>query len=125
MFKSTPNIKHIKSTDNIVQFLQAIDIYVLPSLTETTSLSTLEAMSCGCAVLSTRVGLVKKYIKNKVNGSFFPKGNSHVLGLKLRWLIENPIIREKFGINARETIEKKFNWEKTEVEIMDALKSLN
>lgn len=124
LFKSALNIKHIRSTNNVVPFLQAMDIYVLPSLTETTSLSTLEAMSCGCAVLCTRVGLVKRYIKDKYNGSFFPKGNEAVLRLKLKWLIENPNVRARLGRNARKTISKKFNWEKTEIEIIKALESL-
>ncbi len=124
LFKSAMNIKHIKSVDNVVPFVQAMDIYVLPSLTETTSLSTLEAMSCGCAVLSTKVGLVRKYIKDKFNGSFFPTGNEIVLRLKLKRLIENPEVRDKLGRNARKTIEKKFNWEKTEIEIRKAIESL-
>ncbi|MCK5025745.1 MAG: glycosyltransferase family 4 protein, partial [Nanoarchaeota archaeon] len=117
-------IKYIESKDDVIPYLQAMDIYVLPSLTETTSLSTLEAMSCGCAVISTKVGLVKRYIKDKVNGSFFPKGNATALKIKLNWLIENPGIRAKLGRNARETVKAKFNWEKTETGIREALEDL-
>jgi len=39
-----------------------MDIYVLPSLTETTSLSTMEAMSCGAVPVTTPVGHLKEYI---------------------------------------------------------------
>ena len=124
LFRSSPNVKYVRSTDQVIDFLQAIDIYVLPSLTETTSLSTLEAMSCGCAVLATRVGLVKKYIKDRVNGSFFPAGNEHVLYLKMKWLADNPAIRNSMGYNARDTILRRFNWKKTGTEIEKALESL-
>lgn len=124
LFKSASNIRHIKSTDDVVPYLQAMDIYVLPSFTETTSLSTLEAMSCECAVLSTRVGLVKRYIKDKYNGSFFPMGNEAVLRIKLKWLIENPEVRKELGRNARYAVDKKFNWDKTQKEIKSELLSL-
>ncbi|MCK5629039.1 MAG: glycosyltransferase family 4 protein [Nanoarchaeota archaeon] len=124
LFRSAVGIKYIESKDDVIPYLQAMDIYVLPSLTETTSLSTLEAMSCGCAVISTKVGLVKRYIKDKVNGSFFPKGNATALKIKLNWLIENPGIRAKLGRNARETVKAKFNWEKTETGIREALEDL-
>ena len=124
LFRSSMGIKYIKSKDNVIPYLQAMDIYVLPSLTETTSLSTLEAMSCGCAVISTKVGLVKRYIKDKVNGSFFPKGNASALKVKLSWLVENPDIRTELGRNARETVKAKFNWERTEIGIRKALEDL-
>jgi len=124
LFRSTADIKYIESTDNVVPYLQAMDIYVLPSFTETTSLSTLEAMSCECAVLSTKVGFVKKYIKDKYNGSFFPMGNEEVLRLKLKWLIEHPDIRKELGKNARKVVKRKFNWNDTKRDIRSALLSL-
>jgi len=38
LFRHTPDVKFIGSTDKVVPYLQAMDIYVLPSYTETTSL---------------------------------------------------------------------------------------
>jgi len=110
--------------DDVVPYLQAMDIYVLPSLTETTSLSTMEAMSCGCAVVVTRVGYVKQYVKDKVNGMFFPKKNDLVLYLKLKWLLENETAKEVLGQLARQTMVNHFNWEKTVDEIKDTFRKL-
>ena len=45
----------------------------MPSLTETTSLATLEAMSCGLPVIASKVGFIKDYIAKGHNGIFFPK----------------------------------------------------
>ena len=105
--------------DNVVPYLQAMDIYVLPSLTETSSLSTMEAMSCGCPCVVTEVGYVKKYIKNKVNGMFFPKKNYSVLASKLQWLLEEDEIRRKIGKEARKTIERRYSWNRTVKKIID------
>ncbi len=101
------------SKDNVVPYLQAMDIYVLPSLTETTSISTLEAMSCGLAVVVTPVGYVKHYIKEGKNGVFFPKKNSGVLAKKINMLLKNEKMMQRLGDAARKTVIIKFNWEKT------------
>ncbi len=102
---------------NVVPHLQALDIFVLPSLTETSSLSTMEAMSCGLPVVATPVGHVKEYIKNGRNGMLFPKENDFVLRKKLEMLILNPDLREAMGNSARNTIVKKYHWERTIIEI--------
>jgi len=123
-FKKRKNIIITGAVNNAVQYLQAMDIYVLPSLTETSSLSTMEAMSCGVPVLSTKVGYVQKYIKEKENGMFFPKQNYFVLSLKLKWLLENKKLREILGKNARETIIKKSSWKKTVDKIKKVFESV-
>lgn len=103
----------VGTKDDVVPYLQAMDIYVLPSLTETTSLSTIEAMSCGCAVLATKVGRIPEYITNNYNGVFFPKGNSYVLRKKLEKLLNDEELMETLGKNARKSVIEKFSWQAT------------
>ena len=45
LFKGKENIISVGSTNKVKDYLQAMDIYVLPSLTETSSLSTMQAIS--------------------------------------------------------------------------------
>lgn len=115
------DITFVGSQNNVVPYLQAMDIYVLPSLTETSSLATMEAMACGLAVLVTPVGNMKEYIKEKENGCFFPKKNPFVLSLKLHWLLDDEQLRKKIGANARKTIAERFSWEETVQEIQSVL----
>ncbi len=82
-----------------------MDCYVLPSLTETTSLSTLEAMSCGLAVFATRVGYIKNYIKEGENGYLFPKKNAYLLSKKLELVAKDEKLRARLGKKARETVD--------------------
>jgi len=109
--------------ENVVPYLQAMDIFVLPSLTETTSLSTLEAMSCGLSIIASKVGCLPEYIKEKENGLLFPKGNSYILYRKLKWLINNDYLRKKLSKNARITA-KNFSWEKTAQRLKRIFESL-
>ncbi len=122
LFTETRNILHVGKQNNVVPYLQAMDIYVLPSLTETTSLSTLEAMACGIAVIATPVGYVKEYIKERYNGMLFPFKNSLVLSLKINLLLENEKLREKIAKNGRKTVEERFQWIKTAEKIRKVLK---
>jgi len=113
LFSSERNIIMPGAVDNVEQWLQAMDIFVLTSLTETSSLATMEAMACGLPVLTTPVGFVKEYVHEKENGMLFPFKNSLILSMKMNQLIENEALRKKLGANARETIEKNFTWSYT------------
>lgn len=115
------NIILTDSVNNVVPYLQAMDVYVLPSLTETTSISTLEAMSCGLAVVVTPVGYARRYIKEGKNGLFFPKKNSSILAKKINMLLKSEGLRQRLGDAARKTVIKKFNWDKTAKGIEKAL----
>jgi glycosyltransferase involved in cell wall biosynthesis len=123
-FSKVNGIKLVGSTDDVVPYLHAMDAYVLPSLTETTSLSTIEAMSCGVPVIVTPVGDVKYYIKNNVNGLKFKKENSFELSVKLRKLLKNEYLKQSLSIEGRNTVLDKFSWENTVREIKLLLKSI-
>ncbi len=112
------------SRDNVVPYLQAMDVYCLPSLTETTSLSTLEAMACGVPVIATRVGFVKDYLEHGFNGVFFKERNSYDLARKIMFLLNRPGLEVKLSSNARKTVEREFTWEKTAREIEETLRGL-
>jgi glycosyltransferase involved in cell wall biosynthesis len=113
MLTRRENIILVEFTNDVVKYLQAMDIYVLPSLTETTSIATLEAMSTELPVVVTKVGSIPGYVKNNYNGIFFQKRNPYFLEKKLDKLISNPEIRKKIGENARKTVVENFSWENT------------
>jgi len=106
------NVKIIRNTKNIVEYLQAMDIFVMPSLTETSSLATLEAMRCGLPIVCTRVGYMKDYIKNGYSGYFIPKHDSRYLTKILIKLIGNKGLRSRLGRNARKSVAK-LKWDDT------------
>jgi len=98
--------------DNVLKYLQAMDIFVMPSITETTSLATMEAMAVGLPVLATPVGKIVDFVKKGYNGYFFPKNSVDALEHELKELLNSPELREKLGINARITMQA-HSWEKT------------
>ncbi|MGM5487835.1 MAG: glycosyltransferase family 4 protein [Nanobdellota archaeon] len=117
-------VMRVGSIDNVIPYLQAMDIYVLPSLTETSSLSTMEAMSTGIAVVTTPVGHLRYYIKHRENGLLFHPQDCYELKELLEELILDPEFRLTLGKKARETIKQDYAWEHTEERIIAELKSI-
>ncbi|MEM3374090.1 MAG: glycosyltransferase family 4 protein [Candidatus Woesearchaeota archaeon] len=117
LFLSKKDVVLTGLKNNLAPYFQAMDIYVHPSLVETTSLTTMEAMATGLAVIATPVGFIKEYIDEGVNGFLFPKKNSIALFEKLCYLRENPDKIIEIGRNARKTIIENYTWEKTANEL--------
>ncbi len=112
------------STDDIVPYLQAMDVYVMPSFTETTSLAVLEAMSCELPVISSPVGFIQQYISHGENGFFYETKNAFDLSRKIQLLAEDPVLRGRIGAAARKTVIERFNWDRTAEGIAAALRTL-
>lgn len=81
-------------------------------------MSLLEAMSCGCAVVSTATCMIPDIIENGVNG--FISNNESELQKYINELLNNAELRTEIGKKARQTIEKLFsensfinNWNET------------
>jgi glycosyltransferase involved in cell wall biosynthesis len=110
--------------DNVEIYLNLFDVYVTCSLTETTSLTTLESMSSGICTISTPVGFIKDYIKDNHNGFLFPTGNSYNLYKLLELVKANNSLRKEIGRRARRDISSKFDWNNTRKEIVETLEEV-
>lgn len=92
----------------VEEVLRGVDIFVLPSLSESFSNSLMEAMACGCAVIASRVGGNPELVEHGVTGLLFPAGDSAGLAAALEALIADPSLREHLGRNAAESIRARF-----------------
>jgi len=110
--------------DNLAPYYQAMDVYVLSSLSETTSLTTMEAMASGLPVITTPVGLIKEYVVDGENGFLFSKKNAYELFTKIEYLKNNPVASATLGKNARKTIVHKYSWENTVKGIKEVIDGL-
>ena len=121
-FKETPNCQITGFVDDVQKYLKAMDVFVMPSLTETTSLATLEAMSCGIPVVVTKVGFIKSYVVKNYNGLFFPRNDAKMLAAKINKLLDDEEMRNRLGRNARKTVAYSFSWERSINKIKRLLK---
>lgn len=122
--KATKNVILIPRTNEVEKYLNLFDVYVTTSLTETTSLATLEAMASGLPVISTPVGFIKEYIHNDYNGFLIDIKDNYAIYKTINLLRNNPELAKKIGQRARKSVLKQFEWKQTAEGILDALKSL-
>jgi glycosyltransferase involved in cell wall biosynthesis len=92
-----------------VPYLQAADLFVLPSSTEGLSNSMLEAMSCGLPVLATAVGGAPDVIRHGESGWLIPPEDVPALRQGLETLLAEDALRFKLGSHARERILSDFS----------------
>ncbi|MFX1385144.1 MAG: glycosyltransferase [Promethearchaeota archaeon] len=92
--------------DDMPVIYNSADIFILPSYTEGSPASLLEAMSCGAASIATSVGDCTKIIKNGENGLLIPPGDPKLMANALIKLIENKELRAQFSRKGKTSIEK-------------------
>jgi glycosyltransferase involved in cell wall biosynthesis len=98
-------------------------IWIVGSRSEGFSLPILEAMACGCVVISTDCGGPRDIIMNGENGFLVPVGDVDEIVNKVRLLLSNKQLRAKCLANSKETV-KKFNWEVSATKIEQLINKL-
>ena len=91
------------------KILQEATVFVNPSFFENFSISILEAMSSGCAVIACNVGGNPELINVGKNGLLVPAFDSTNLGKSIVALLEDESLNRKMGTEARKTIEESFS----------------
>jgi len=123
-FKKYSDVVVTGSTNHVIPYLQAMNVYVQPSFTETTSLAVIEAMACELPVISSKVGYIQHYIIDGKNGVFFDNTNVHDLTTKITYLHNHPELCLQLGKAARKTVIAEFDWERTAKDIKGILDSI-
>jgi glycosyltransferase involved in cell wall biosynthesis len=99
----------VPATSQVATWLCAIDIFVLPSLSEAFSNSLMEAMACGCCTVATNVGGNPELVRNGETGLTFEAGDSAGLGEVLQALIENEALRKRLAAAGAEFVSRRFS----------------
>ncbi len=97
---------------DLVQYLNAADIYVSSSLSDGTSLSLLEAMACALPVVVSDVPAILEWIQDGVNGLVVPRKNTTQLVEKISYLLQDEGLAHKMGKKNFEIAQERANWDK-------------
>jgi L-malate glycosyltransferase len=81
------------ATPRVADWLNSIDVFVLPSRSEALSNSLMEAMACGCCAVASEVGGNPELIRPNETGLLFRAGDDQALAAALISLIEQPALR--------------------------------
>ena len=102
-------IRFLGFVEEVRHFLENLDIFVLSSISEGFSLSTVEAMSLGLPVVVTKCGGPEEIVTNNENGIIVSLGDEKALAAGVIRLLNNRKLRKDLGSVAMQTIAKKFD----------------
>ena len=98
-----------EKVNDIDDYLQAADLGLFTSETESFCLGLLEGMCFGCPGVATQVGGIPEVIEHNVSGKMAPAGDAEALAAATEELIRNRELRERMGKAARQSAREKFS----------------
>jgi len=103
----TPGLSEAANPEELVELYNTHLVFLNTTTHSPIPTVVLEAMSCGCAVVSTATCMIPEIIENGKNG--FISNDEQELKDRIQYLFDNPEEAKKMGENARQTILEKFN----------------
>ena len=122
------DVEFLGIVNDMPAFWQRCDIAAVPSDTwvESFSMVTLEAMSCGKAIVATRAGAIPELIVSGMTGTLVPPGDVDALAGALI-LYAEPELRSRHGLAARSRAVERFHIEdcaRAYIDLFDELTSM-
>jgi N-acetyl-alpha-D-glucosaminyl L-malate synthase BshA len=99
----------LERVPDIEEYLQAADLGLFASDSESFCLSILEAMCFGCPSVATRVGGIPEVVQDGVSGVLVPPGDAVGLARAVEALISDPTRRTAMGSAARHRAHERFS----------------
>jgi len=107
--KCRQHVSFLGTSDRVSELLNAIDVCVLPSLTEGISNSLLEAMASGVPVVVTATGGNPEVVVDGVSGLLFPVGDDRRLAEQISLLKSRSGLRSELVCQALGRVREKFS----------------
>jgi glycosyltransferase involved in cell wall biosynthesis len=95
--------------NDVAEILQALDVFVLSSVSEGFSLATIEAMAAGRAVVVTSSGGPQEIVENGRTGILVPPADAEALAAKICAVLDNPEWAATLGRAAQEQVQRQFS----------------
>jgi len=103
------NAIFLGNIDNVPDYLNASDIFILPSFSEGLSIALMEAMLMGLTAIVTDVGANADLIKTGFNGTIISPGDREGLKNSIIFYLENRDLIKKFGERSRAIIATRYS----------------
>jgi sugar transferase (PEP-CTERM/EpsH1 system associated) len=96
---------------NVRDYLAAMDVFVLSSITEGLAVTLLEAMAAGLPIVATRVGGNPEVVVDGETGLLVPPRDSEALAAAIASLLDDPARAARMGSAGRDRVRQEFSLE--------------
>jgi glycosyltransferase involved in cell wall biosynthesis len=94
---------------DLLSFLSAADLFVMPSLEEGLPVALIEAMALGKGCIASDTDAIPEAVEHLKTGFLIPPNNCSMLEKSIENLLSDNALRRELGINARLKVTEKFN----------------
>ncbi len=99
--------------DELIKYYKAADIFLWPAIQEAYGMALLEAQWAGLPAIAGNSGGVPDILQHNLTGLLSRPGDAGNFAVKIRFLMDNPIIRKAMGSTAKNVIPKTHEFEMT------------
>ena len=110
--------------DVLPHYLACADVYVSTSLSDGTSISLLEAMACGLAVVVTDIPANRPWVVEGRNGCLFAAGDHEALARRLAALLRDEHLRQRLGKVGRQVVSRQGDFRREMEKVEEGYQSL-
>jgi glycosyltransferase involved in cell wall biosynthesis len=116
-----PRVLFAGRHDDVAPWLQAFDIFALPSTgNEGVPQALMQAMACALPVVATPVGSIGELVRDGETGLLVPPQDKDALAAAIARLLADPDLVERLGSRGRRFVESNY----TNVAMLDAMENL-
>jgi sugar transferase (PEP-CTERM/EpsH1 system associated) len=117
-------VKLLGARRDVNRLLYVSDLFVLSSITEATSMTILEAMAAGVAVLATDTGGNPELVIQEKTGMLVPVGEVAGMGKAMEFLLHDSERRKRMGEMGKQRVREKFSKELSFTKYRDLYRSI-
>ena len=116
-------VQLLGSKNNVNEYLQRADIFILPSINEGISNTLLEAMACELPVIAAHVGGNPEIVIDGKTGLLVEQSDAQLFAEKILFLCNNPEHINSYGLAARNHVVKNYSLKKMSRDYIETYKA--
>ena len=109
---------------DVLSLLKAVDVFVMPSITEGLGTSILDAMACRKAVVASAVGGIPEVVEDGRTGLLVPARDASALGTAIVRLLRDPSLAGRLAAAGRARVEQRFTADRMVQDTLDVYRRL-